>query len=232
MNTIHRLDEDTFVHSVYAEGIALSFNQYACVAPDGALMLVETGFRRDWPKLRAALAAQGLETARIAAVVVPHFEADEMGALVQVLQDAPKAKVYAHPICAHGLEDVFGIKVVRAKHLATFEFAGRPMRFIHTPHVHQWDSMVLLDEQRARLYSSDLFIQNGPCTGLREDDATPEILKAVREEGYLPSEAHLRQAMQALQAHRIEAVLPMHGSPLRGHVGKYIDALSTVRLPA
>jgi len=163
---------------------------------------------------------------------VPHFEADEMGAIVQALEDAPKARVYAHPICAHGLEDVFGIKVARAKHEDAFEFAGRPFRFLHVPHVHQWDAMVLLDEARARLFSSDLFIQNGACAGMREDDACEAILHAVREAGYLPSETHLHAAMRMLQSHRIDAVLPMHGSPLRGHVAKYLELLSSVRLPA
>lgn len=230
-NAIIRLDDDTFVHTVHAQGIDLSFNQYACAAPDGRLLLVETGFRRDWPRLRAALAQHGLATDRIAAVVVPHFEADEMGALAEVLKDAPAAKVYAHPICAHGLEDVFGIRVARAKHGEGFEFAGRMLRFLHVPHVHQWDSMVLLDESRARLFSSDLFIQAGPCTGLREDDACEAVARAVRDTGYLPSQAHLRAAMRMLRSYRIDAVLPMHGSPLAAHVAKYIALLETMALP-
>jgi hypothetical protein len=104
-----------------------------------------------------------LDPSRLAYVIVPHFEADECGGMGRFVAEAKQAVLvcsaagarinllqwdYAGPV--KGVED--GDVVDLGKHR---------LRFMETPHVHHWDSMMAFDETTRSLFPSDLFIQPG-----------------------------------------------------------------------
>jgi hypothetical protein len=47
------------------------------------------------------------------------------------------------------------------------------LRFLETPHVHHWDSMMVLDETTCSLFPADLFIQPGDQPPIVREDAIP-----------------------------------------------------------
>jgi flavorubredoxin len=224
---IFKVLDNLYVNSVFIDKIGLSFNQFITTSKDGKITLVETGFRNDFPALSKNMTSVGLHPENIENVVVPHFEADEMGAIPEILKiSKQKVKVYAHPICTFGLNDIFN---VRAKPVKDDEiisiFEGCSLKFIYTKHVHQWDSLVVYWVEQKILFSSDLFIQKGKFTGINKENCITEIIDAINKDDYLPSHNYLNNALDKINKNKINIIFPMHGSGLSNHIDLYIDSL-------
>ncbi len=229
-STIRAIKDNLYVNSVYIEKLGLSFNQFILVSQDKNITIIETGFRKDFNELCKNMAFAGLLPENIKSIVIPHFEADEMGALPEILKIANnKVNIYAHPICAFGLNDIFDAKAKPVKDNEVISvFEGCSLKFIHTKHVHQWDSLVVYWIERKILFSSDLFIQAGEFTGIKTNDCTTEIINSIKKDNYLPSHSHLVNALNKIEENEIETILPMHGSGLSNHIGLYIDSLKNL----
>lgn len=227
MSSITQVQENLYVNSVYSEKLGLSFNQFIIASDDGRIAIVETGYRSEFPVLCENIKALGFNPENIEYVIVPHFETDEMGALPEILNlSKQKLKIYAHPICAFALNDIFNAKAKPVKDYEIVKlFDGVSLKFIYTKHVHQWDCMLAYWVERKILFASDLFIQKGPFNGVLETNCVKEIMSAIEQEGYLPSSHYLDLALSKLEEHEIDIILPMHGSGLTQHLDVYIAAL-------
>jgi flavorubredoxin len=53
----------------------------------------------------------------------------------------------------------------------------KTFRFIMTPHVHHWDSMMMFEENTKSLFSSDLFIQPGQRKPVTSDDLSKVMIQ-------------------------------------------------------
>jgi len=227
---IHTIKENLYVNSVYIDKLELSFNQFIVVSKDKNITLIETGFRKDFNDLCTNLALLGLAPENIQNVIVPHFEADEMGAVPEILNISnKKINLYAHPICTFGLNDVFDAKAKPVKDNEIISvFDGCSLKFIHTEHVHQWDSLVVYWIEQKILFSSDLFIQGGEFTGIHTNNCVNEIIASIKKDNYLPSHNHLVNALNKIKENDIEIVLPMHGSGLSNNIDLYIESLKNL----
>jgi len=226
---IHTIKENLYVNSLYIDKLGLSFNQFILASKDKNITLIETGFRKDFNDLRANMELAGLAPENIQNVVVPHFEADEMGAVPEILKINKKINLYAHPICTFGLNDIFEAKAKPVKDNEIISvFEGCSLKFIHTKHVHQWDSLVVYWVEQKILFSSDLFIQGGEFTGINTNNCINEIVKSVKKDNYLPSHNHLVNALNKIKEHDVEIILPMHGSGLSNNIDLYIEALKNL----
>jgi flavorubredoxin len=229
---IHTIKENLHVNSVYIDKLGLSFNQFILVSEDKNITIIETGFRQYFDELSKNITTIGLLPKNIQNIVIPHFEADEMGALPEILNVSnKKLTIYAHPICAFGLNDIFNTK---AKPVADGEilsiFKGCSLKFIHTEHVHQWDSLVVYWIEQKILFSSDLFIQAGEFTGIKTNNCITEIVDAINKNSYLPSHKHLINALDKIKENDIEIIFPMHGSGLSNNIDLYIDSLKKLNI--
>lgn len=74
------------------------------------------------------------------------------------------------------------------------------LRFLITPYVHQWDSMLAYEENTRTLFSSDVFIQPGPRPATTDGDHTEDMLATYRMIGIFPSRAHLNAALDKIEA--------------------------------
>lgn len=108
-----QLLKNVYKFSLFIEKINLSFNQFLIVN-DNESILIETGFRRYFPLLKDSI-EEVCSLESIKKVFVPHFEGDEMGALGEFLNVNKNIQVYASPICAFSLSDLFDIKVISLK---------------------------------------------------------------------------------------------------------------------
>jgi flavorubredoxin len=210
--------------STYVEKLNLSFSQFFIRSEDDTLICVESGMRENFPALAQCLIQVGLSPSNIESFIAPHFEADEMGALPELLSANPKLRTYAHPICAHALADIFGARTTALRDGELVSLAGIDVVPVFTKHVHQWDALVVYLPTYRTLLSSDLFMRYGK-SALTEDDPVPAIIQSIQRSGYLPSLPHFAAALKKLQELDIELVLPMHGSAIERDVPRVIAEL-------
>jgi flavorubredoxin len=144
--------------STYAPVKRLSFNQF--LIDDEHSALIHTGTFPMYEDIRSTI-TQVLDPARLRYIIVPHFEADECGGMGRLVSEAPQAVLvcglvgarinlqqwdYTGPV--HGMQDG-----------DTIDLGRHRLRFWETPHVHHWDSMMVVEETTGSLFPADLFIQ-------------------------------------------------------------------------
>ena len=117
-----------------------------------------------YEEVRGAEIGKVIDPAKLAYVIVPHFEADECGGMYRFVKGLTPRSTLLCSEAGHllnfsaweytgpykGMKD--GQKVELGKH---------KLRFLETPHVHHWDSMMVVEETTSSLFPADLFIQQG-----------------------------------------------------------------------
>jgi flavorubredoxin len=199
-----------------AAGGQFNFNQY--LIADDMPMLFHTGPRQLFPLVAEAIGrVLPLETLRF--VGVSHFEADECGALNELLAAAPSAEPVCGAIGAMVSLGDFANRVPRA--LADEEelsLGQRVVRWFDTPHVpHGWDCGLMMESTTRTFFCGDLFTQGGPGKeALTESDILGPS-EAFR--GPMDYFAHAPQTQTVLErlARQAPTTLAcMHGSAWRG----------------
>ncbi|RQR40532.1 MBL fold metallo-hydrolase [Burkholderia sp. Bp9142] len=216
---IDAVRDGLFRATTYVDTLNLCFSQFFVRSPHGDVLCVETGTRSNFTQLSAALDTVGIAPSMVSSVIVPHFEADEMGALPDFLAVNPALVAYGHPMCTWGLADVFGVRTIALKDGEPTTLSGTGVVPVFTKHVHQWDALVVYLPAYKALLSSDILMRFG-----REetDDPLPAILDAITRSDYLPSLAHLASALRRIQALDLDIILPMHGPAITHDIPRVI----------
>jgi flavorubredoxin len=152
----------TFVPQIGPTGF--TFNQY--LIDDEQPLLFHTGQRAAFPLLAAAIASI-TPLDRLRWITFGHVEADECGAMNELLAAAPQAEV-AHGAlgCMVSLNDLADRPPVPLADGQVIELGRHRVRHIDTPHVpHGWEARILYEETTNTLLCGDLFSQlgNGPA---------------------------------------------------------------------
>lgn len=193
-----------------------SFGQYLVV--DDEPLLFHTGLRRMFPLVEEAV-SKVMPVDRLRHAGYSHFEADECGAINELLAAAPLVVPFASEIGAlTSLNDVANRPGRGLADGAEFSTGKHRWQWIYTPHVpHGWDCGVLFDTTTRMLLCGDLFTQGGAdCPPVTESDIL-EPSEALRSR--LDYFAHSRNTGAILD--RLAALNPstlacMHGSAFRG----------------
>jgi flavorubredoxin len=100
----------------------------------------------------------------------------------------------------------------------TLKTGNKFLRFIMTPHVHHWDSMMIFEETTKSLFTSDLFIQSGDNHKVViSKDLSENMINLYRAVGIFAREQPVRNPRM---------VYPMHGSCLDSSVfPRYVEAI-------
>jgi flavorubredoxin len=148
----------TFVSEIGPTGF--TFNQY--LIDDDQPLLFHTGLRHMFPYVAEAIASvTPLE--RLRWVTFGHIEADECGAMNEMLAAAPQAEV-AHGAlgCMVSLNDLADRQPVPLADGQVIELGLHRVRHIETPHVpHAWEARLLYEETTKTLLCGDLFTHLG-----------------------------------------------------------------------
>jgi flavorubredoxin len=142
-----------------------TFNQY--LIDDEQPLLFHTGQRAMFPALAETI-AQITPLDGLRWITFGHVEADECGAMNELLAAAPQAEV-AHGAlgCMVSLNDLADRPPVPLADGQVIELGAHRVRHIDTPHVpHGWEARILYEETTNTLLCGDLFTQlgNGPAT--------------------------------------------------------------------
>ena len=100
------------------------------------------------------------------------------------------------------------------------------LRFLETPHVHHWDSMMLFDETTKSLFPSDLFIQPGDQPPVVNENLGAAMCGFYREMGIFAHETPVRDVVDRIERLDPAWIHGMHGGSLpREAVPNFMRAL-------
>jgi flavorubredoxin len=222
---IDQIAGDIYRISTWNPRAGITFNQF--LIADVRPALIHTGVHGDYDAVRSAI-SQVLDPSRLEHVILLHFEADECGGMDRFLEAAPDSTLGGSLLSA-------------ALNLSGWNYRGRfrgfrdgetldlgthRLRFLETPHVHHWDSMMVFDETTASLFPSDLFLQPGDQPPVVKENLGTEMCAAYRAFGIFAHEVPVRRVVDRIEELRPEWVHAMHGGTLTGAaLPAYIRAL-------
>ncbi len=209
----------------YAPTSDMSFNQF--LIEDQHPTLIHTGTCPLYEAVRQAV-AQVLDPARLDYIIVPHFEADECGGMGRFVAEARQAVL----VCS---------LVGAAINLTKWDYAGpvqgvqdgdvldlgtHRLRFWETPHVHHWDSLMVVDETTNSLFPADLCIQPGDQPAIVQENLSQQMCQWYRETGIFAAAEPVLRVVKRLEKLDPWWVHPMHGGSLPHRVWpQYVDGL-------
>jgi flavorubredoxin len=215
------------------DGQAFSFNQYLLV--DDEPLLWHTGPRRMFPLVSEAIAAV-MPVERLRYVGLSHFEADECGALNELLAAAPAAV----PLCGQvaAMVSVADVADRAPRALADGEqlaLGRRTLQWFDTPHVpHGWDCGLIMETSTATFLCGDLFTQPGHGDqALTEADILGPSEAFRQPMDYFAHAPQTTATLLRLAQQKPRTLACMHGSAWRGDGGALLrhlaEALSASR---
>jgi len=202
-----------------------SFNQYLVV--DDEPLLFHTGPRKMFPLVREAIASV-MPIEKLRWISFSHFEADECGALNELLAVAPRAQA----LCGHVGANVSVNDVADrpARGLADGEalaIGKKTVTWIDTPHVpHGWDCGYLFERTTRTLFCGDLFTKGGTdAAPITESDILGPSEGFRKAMDYYSHTKDPAKAIERLATLEATTLACMHGSAWRGDGAKLLREL-------
>jgi flavorubredoxin len=211
--------------TVDVDGGAFQFNQF--LVDDERPALIHTGMYGMYEAVRDA-AAEVVDPGKLGYVILLHFESDECGGMDRFLEGAPRSTLACSELSnALNLSGWnFGGRVEGHVDGDVIDLGRHKLRFLETPHVHHWDSMMLFDETSRSLFPSDLFIQAGDQPPVVTENLGSEMCGLYREAGIFAHEEPVRRVVDRVEALDPDWVHGMHGGSLtREAFPHYVRAL-------
>jgi flavorubredoxin len=207
------------------DGFVFQFNQF--LIDDERPALIHTGMHGMYEGVRDAV-AEVLDPGSLGYVILLHFEADECGGMYRFLEGAPGSTL----ACSALSSDLnlsgwnYGGRVEGHCDGEVIDLGRHKLRFLETPHVHHWDSMMLFDETTGSLFPSDLFIQAGDQPPVVNENLGSEMCELYRQVGIFAHEEPVRRVVDRVEALDPDWVHGMHGGSLtREAFPHYVRAL-------
>src|SRR5919109_2177409 len=203
----------------------LQFNQF--LIDDERPALIHTGMYGLYDGVRDGV-AEVLDPSKLEYVILLHFEADENGGMDRFLEGAPNSTLACSALSA--ILNLSGWnysgRVEGHTEGEVIDLGHHKLRFLETPHVHHWDSMMLFEETTKSVFPSDLFIQAGDQPPVVTENLGAEMCGFYREIGIFAHEEPVRRTIDRLERLEPDWVHAMHGGTLTGEIfPRYVKAL-------
>jgi flavorubredoxin len=225
MARIDKIIGDIYRISTWKPDYGITFNQF--LIADERPALIHTGVHQDYEQIRKAV-SEVIDPARLDSVILLHFEADECGGMDRFLEAAPASTLVGSllSVALNLSGSSYRGRFRGFQDGETLDLGKHRLRFLETPHVHHWDSMMVFDETTKSLFPSDLFIQPGEQPPVVTENLGTEMCELYRAVGIFAHEEPVRRVVERVQQLRPRWVHAMHG----GTVGEealphYVRAL-------
>jgi flavorubredoxin len=209
--------------STWQPEFGITFNQF--LIDDDRPTLIHTGTYDHYPAVRAAV-REVLDPARLAHLVLLHWEGDENGGMDRFMAEAPGAELVGSALSiglnAHG----FGLHE-RVRGFAEgerLELGRHTLRFLETPHVHHWDSMMVVEESTCSLFPSDLYIQPGEQPPVTDENLAAAMVELYRGSGIFAHEDPVRAVSRRIEQIAPDWIHAMHGATIKGDALPYFTS--------
>jgi flavorubredoxin len=211
--------------STFSPDFSISFNQF--LIDDEQPTLIHTGTYDHYEGVRSAI-SEVLDPKRLAHIVLLHWEGDENGGMDRLMADAPESQLVGSELSIVLNASGFGLQE-RTQGFTdgrALELGSHRLRFLETPHVHHWDSMMVVEESTNSLFPSDLYLQPGDQPPTSSENLTKEMLDVYRGVGIFAAEKPVRDVAGRIEQLAPEWIHAMHGATIRGDaLHYYTDAL-------
>jgi flavorubredoxin len=211
--------------SVWSPEAGLTFNQF--LIDDETPTLIHTGRHADYEAVVGAI-GQVLDPALLANIVLLHWEGDENGGMERFMSRAPRSQLVGSALSIRLNAVGFGIhdRAAGFRDGETLDLGRHRLRFLETPHVHHWDSMMVVEETTNSLFPSDLYLQPGEQPAVTSENLADEMLEAYRLFGIFAHEDPVRGVARRINELRPDWIHAMHGATIRGDaLPRYTRAL-------
>jgi flavorubredoxin len=201
--------------SIWSPDAGLTFNQF--LIDDESPTLVHTGRYGDYEAVVGAV-GQVLDPARLENLVLLHWEGDENGGMDRFMSQAPGSRLVGSALSISLNAAGFGLheRSQGFRDGEVLELGEHRLRFLETPHVHHWDSMMVLEEKTNSLFPSDLFLQPGEQPPVTTENLAAEMLEAYRLYGIFAHEDPVRDVVRRITDLHPEWIHVMHGATITG----------------
>jgi len=157
-----------------------------------------------------------LEVDNIAYVVANHAEQDHSGAIPQVLEKYPQAKVIATPKGKGMLADLLLIpegKFITVSDKESISLGDKTLEFIYAPWVHWPETMLTYLREDKILFPCDFFGSHLATTDLYVSDEGQvyEAAKRYYAEIMMPFRTHIQKNLEKIKEYEIDIIAPSHG---------------------
>src|ERR1043166_9199928 len=212
--------------SGFVDTYGITFNQF--LIDDEHPTLIHTGMHGLYDDIRKAI-TQVLDPARLVNVVLLHWEGDENGGMSRFMHDAPRSDLVGSLLSIQLNAYGFGLnsRVRGFRDGETLDLGKHKLRLLETPHVHHWDSMMVVEETTRSLFPSDLFIQPADQPPVVTENLSMPMLELYRAAGIFAHELPVRQVIERIEKLDLQWIHPMHGgSFVRRNLPTYAKALT------
>lgn len=197
-------------------GQGFSFNQYLVI--DDEPLLFHTGPRKLFALVSGAI-SRVIAIDRLRYIGLSHVEADECGAMNELLAVAPQAVPLCGQIAALVSMNDLADRPPRA--MADGELltlGARALRWFDTPHMpHGWECGLMMDTQSRTFFCGDLFTQpGGGEQALTASDILGPSEAFRRSMDYFAHAPNTAATLARLAAEAPTTLACMHGSAWRG----------------
>lgn len=206
--------------SSWQPDFGITFNQF--LIEDERPTLVHTGTYDQYEAVRGAI-REVLDPARLAHVVLLHWEGDENGGMDRFMAEAPHSELVGSELSIALNARGFGLKE-RVRGFTDgerLELGRHTLRFLETPHVHHWDSMMVLEESTRSLFPSDLYIQPGDQPPVTEENLSMAMIELYRGAGIFAHEDPVRAVSRRIEELGPRWIHAMHGATIAGEALHY-----------
>jgi flavorubredoxin len=207
------------------DGLDFQFNQF--LIDDERPALIHTGMYPMYDDVHGAI-EEVVDPGKLAYVVLLHFEADECGGMDRFLEGAPDSALACSALSVQLNLSGWNYqgRVEGHRDGEVIDLGNHKLRFLETPHVHHWDSMMLYDETTKSVFPSDLFIQPGDQPPVVTEDLGSEMCDYYREIGIFAHEDPVRRVVDRIEGLRPDWIHGMHGGSLsRDAIPAFVQAL-------
>lgn len=212
MFRIDEIQKDIFRINYFDGKYPVGFSQF--LIRDEKPALIHTGIWQEYDGIRAQI-KKVLDPASLRYIVIPHFESDECGGMDRFLAEAKDAELVCSDTGAK--INLYGWNApppLTVWENDVLELGRHRLRFLMTPHVHHWDSMMVFEETEGALFPADLFIQPGDLPPTSSEDLSASMIQLYRTVGIMPSEAAVHRVLDRMDGMLIRHVSPMHGASI------------------
>jgi flavorubredoxin len=203
----------------------ITFNQF--LIDDERPALIHTGTHPLYEAVRTAI-GEVLDPARLDVVALLHFESDECGGMDRFLEQAPDSTLVGSALSVDlnlGGWSYQG-KTQGFRDGEVLDLGRHRLRFLETPHVHHWDSMMLFDETTHSVFPADLYIQPGDQPPVVTEDLGDAMCELYRTVGIFAHEQPVRAVVDRIEALEPAWMHAMHGGSIAGEaIPRYTRAL-------
>lgn len=215
MSRVDQIAGGIYRISSMPKGSPISFNQF--LIDDEKPALIHTGMAFMYEEVCQAI-RQVLDPARLVYVILLHFEGDECGGLERFMAQASQASAVGCELSASLNLNSFDFacqdRVVGKRDADAITLGRHTLRFLETPHVHHWDSMMLWEETTKSLFPADLFIQPGDQPPIVRENLSAAMCATYRHAGIFAHEDPVRRVVDRVERMRPEWIHAMHGGTL------------------